>query len=218
MYGNYGLPFSVEKGGISVSMEKSEKLWIYKRTFGEDKVEKQIIGDGKYIIINPVEPLNTPKELTSNMLIEFEKSLLLAGGTIKTIFLTFPIEIGVFISYKEITNLLLLDVFTQAKQKFTLYGSVSNGIICKHWKSVIYSTSHSPDPMREGIIELTLRNTISEWVSISKAIFNVYGMKLYYDSYVFMKAHMDISARMTLKRVLTFNIVAGDLRYFIKKI
>ena len=112
------------------------------------------------IFINPVEPLNTSKELTSNMLIEFEKSLLLAGGTIKTIFLTFPIEIGVFISYKEITNLLLLDVFTQAKQKFTLYGSVSNGIICKRWKSVIYSTSHSPDPMREGIIESTLRNTI----------------------------------------------------------
>ena len=49
MYGNYDLPFSVEKGGISVSMEKSEKLWIYKRTFGENKVEKQIIGDGKYI-------------------------------------------------------------------------------------------------------------------------------------------------------------------------
>ena len=96
---------------------------MYKRTFGENKVEKQIIGDGKYIIINPVEPLNTPKELTSNMLIEFEKSLLLAGGTIKTIFLTFPIEISVFISEKENNNLLLLDVFTQARQKFTLYGS-----------------------------------------------------------------------------------------------
>ena len=49
MYGNYDLPFSVEKGEISVYMEKSEKLLIYKRTFGENKVEKQIIGDGKYI-------------------------------------------------------------------------------------------------------------------------------------------------------------------------
>jgi hypothetical protein len=44
MYGNYDLPFSIEKRGISVSMEKREKLWIYKRRFGEDKVEKQIRG------------------------------------------------------------------------------------------------------------------------------------------------------------------------------
>jgi uncharacterized protein len=197
MYGHYDPPFSVEKEGILISVENNEKMWIYKRTLGIDKVEKQIIGDGKYIIINPVEPLNTPKELTPNLMIEFEKSLLLAGGTVKTIFLTFPIEIGVFISDKENTNILLLDVFTQARQKFTLYGSVSNGTICKHWKSAIYSTSPSLDHMQEGIIELTLRNTTSDWISISKTIFNAYGMKLYYEDRVFMKAHMDLLSKNT---------------------
>ena len=217
MYGNYDLPFSIEKGGISVSMEKREKLWIYKRRFGEDKAEKQIIGDGKYININPVEPLNTPKELTPNLMIEFEKSLLLAGGTIKTIFLTFPIEIGVFISDKENTNILLLDVFTQARQKFTLYGSVSNGIICKHWKSAIYSISPSTDPMQEGILELTLRNTTSEWVSISKAIFNAYGMKLYYEDSVFMKAHMDILSKNTAETSFDVHRNRGGLKIFHQK-
>jgi len=34
-------------------------------------------------------------------LIEFEKILLLAAGARKKIFLTFPIEIGIFISDKE---------------------------------------------------------------------------------------------------------------------
>ena len=214
MYGNYDLPFSLEKGGISVSMEMSEKMWIYKRAFREDKVEKQIIGDGKYIIINPVEPLNTPKELTSNLMIMFEKTLFLAGGTIKTIFLTFPIEIGVFISDKKNTNILLLDVFTQTRQEFTLYGSVSNGIICKHWKSAIYSTSPSSDPMQEGIIELTLRNTTSDWVSISNAIFNAYGMKLYYEDCVFMHAHMDILSKNTAETSFDIHHIGEGFKTF----
>ena len=101
MYGYYDPPFSVEKEGISISVEKTGEQWVYRRTLGTDKVEKIILGDGKHLIINPVEPLNTPKEITPNLLIEFEKTLLLAGGEKKKIFLTFPIEIGVFISDKE---------------------------------------------------------------------------------------------------------------------
>jgi uncharacterized protein len=214
MYGNYDFPFSVEKEGISVSMEKSEKLWMYKRTFGADDVEIRITGDEKHITINPVEPLNTPKKITPNLMIEFEKSLLLAGETIKTIFLTFPIEIGVFISDKGNKNLHLLDVFTQARQKFTLYGSVSNGIICKHWKSAVYSTSPSSNPIQEGVIELTLRNNTSDWVSISKAIFDAYGMKLYYDASVFMKAHMDILNKNTAETSFDLHHIGGGVKSF----
>jgi len=110
MYGDYDLPFSVEKEGISITVEKIEKLWVYRRTLGTNTEEKLILGDGKHIIINPVEPLNTPKEITPNLLIEFEKPLLLAGGARKKIFLTFPIEIGVFISDEGNKNLHLLDV------------------------------------------------------------------------------------------------------------
>lgn len=214
MYADYDLPFSVEKEGISVSMEKSEKLWIYKRTFGVGNVEIQISGDEKHIIINPVEPLNTPQKITPNLMIEFEKSFLLAGGTIKTIFLTFPIEIGVFISDKGNKNPHLLDVFTQTRQKFTLYGLVSNGIICKHWGSAVYSTSPSSDPIQEGVIELTLKNITTDWVSISKAIFNAYGMKLYYDAGVFMKAHMDILSKNTAETSFDLHHIGEGVKSF----
>jgi hypothetical protein len=217
MYGHYDPPFSVEKEGISISVAINEKIWIYKRTFGTDKVEKQIIGDRKHIIINPVEPLNTPKEITPNLLIEFEKSLLLAGGARRKIFLTFPIEIGVFISDEGNKNLHLLDVLTLARQKFTLYGSVSNGIICKHWKSGIYSNSPSSNLLQEGIMELTLRNTTSEWVSISKAVFNAYGMKIYYDVDVFMMAHMDILSKNTAETGFDLHHIGEELKIYSPK-
>lgn len=216
MYGYYDPPFSVEQEGISISVERTGDKWTYRRTSGKDEVEKLILGDRKRIIINPVEPLNTPKEITPNLLIEFEKTLLLAGGEKKQIFLTFPVEIGVFISDVGDKNPQLIDVLSLVKQKFTLYGEVSNGVVCKHWKSGIYSFSPSLNPLQEGIMELTLRNTSSDWASISKAVFSAYGMKLYYDGDVFMKARMDILNRNTAETGFEIQSINGEMGYLVK--
>jgi len=212
MYGYYNPPFSIEQEGIAISVESAGGQWVYRRTLGTETVEKIILGDGKYLIINPVEPLNTPKEITPNLLIEFEKTLLLAGGAKNRIFLTFPIEIGIFISDKDDKNLQLLDVLTLVRQKFTLYGEVSNGVICKHWKSRIYSISPSPNPLEEGIMELTLRNTSSDWISISKAVFSAYGMRLYYHGEVFMRARMDILNKNTAETGFELQHIGGELK------
>jgi uncharacterized protein len=212
MYGYYSPPFSVEQDGIFISVSHEGDQWVYKRILETDNVEKVILGDEKQIIINPVEPLNTPKEITPNLLIEFEKTLLLAGGAKRKIFLTFPVEIGVFISDNRNKNLQLLDVLSLARQKFTLYGEVSNGVICKHWKSKIYSTSPSPNPLQEGIMELTLRNTSSDWASISKAVFSGYGMKLYYEGDVYMRARMDIINRNTAETGFELQHISGELK------
>jgi uncharacterized protein len=212
MYGYYNPPFSVEQEGITISVENTEEHWVYKRTLGTDSVEKIILGEEKRLIINPVEPLNTPKEITPNLLIEFGKTLLLPGGAKRKIFLTFPIEIGIFIADKEDKNLQLLDVLSLVRQKFTLYGEVSNGVICKHWKSQIYSISPSPNPLQEGIMELTLRNASSDWASISKVVFSAYGMKLYYAGDVFMRARMDILNRNTAETGFEMQRVSGELK------
>lgn len=212
MYGYYDLPFIVEKEGISISVENAEEQWVYKRILETEEIERIIFGNGKHVIINPVEPLNTPKEITPNLLIEFEKTLLLAGGEKKQIYLTFPIEIGVFIADKENKSLQLLDVLTLVRQKFTLYGEVSNGVICKYWKSQVYLDPPSPNPLQEGILELNLRNTSSEWASISKVVFSAYGMKLYYNGDVFMKARMDIINKTTAETGFELQNINSEFR------
>ena len=217
MYGYYDPPFSVEKDGISISLDKTGDRWVYRRTSGKDEVEKLVLGDRKRIIINPVEPLNTPKEITPNLLIEFEKTLLLAGGEKRQIFLTFPVEIGVFISDIGDKNPQLIDVLSLSRQKFTLYGEVSNGVVCKHWKSRLYSVSPELNPLQEGVMELTLRNASSEWASISKAVFSAYGMKLYYDGDVFMKARMEILNRNTAETGFDMQPVNGEMKGYLVK-
>lgn len=217
MYGYYDPPFSVEQEGVYISVERTGDGWTYRRTSGKDEVEKIILGDRKRIIINPVEPLNTPKEITPNLLIEFEKTLILAGGEKKQVFLTFPVEIGIFISEAGNKNPQLIDVLTLVRQKFTLYGEVSNGVVCKHWRSKLYPVSPVLDPLQEGVLELTLRNTSSDWASISKAVFSAYGMKLYYDGDVFMKARMDILSRNTAETGFDMQPINGEVKGYLVK-
>ena len=90
----------------------------------------------------------------------------------------------------------VLDIFTLVKSKYTLYGDPRNGMICKYWKSDVFSDIPKIDSMKEGVMELTIRNKVNEWVTISKAVFNGVEMKIYYsEDFVSMKALMEISSK-----------------------
>lgn len=192
MYGKHDVPFTIKREGITLSIEKmSENSCYYSRTYLEEKVEKTLIISKGEIFVNPVEPLNTPRAMTPYLLIEFDKTLLIEPKATKKIFLTFPIEIAVFIRLNKIFN--VIDTFSVSKQKFTLYGEPKNGVICKYWKSEVYETMPSPNPMHEGIIELNLSSSSADWEQVTKAVFNAYGMKVFYSSpLVGMKAKMKV--------------------------
>jgi hypothetical protein len=191
MYGSYNIPFELEKEGITLSLVKEGNGFIYRSACAGARLEKILLARTGNVFINPIEPLNKPKELTSSLLIEFEKALLIEPEATKKIFISYPIEIGVFISTK--TAVEVLDIFTLVRQKLTLYGDPRSGVICKYWRSKVYSSVPSVNPLHEGIVELSIKNTTKGWVKVTKAIFNAYGMKIYYrDDLVAMKATMKI--------------------------
>jgi hypothetical protein len=191
MYGSYNIPFGLEEEGIALSLEKEGKGFIYRSACAGARLEKILLVRTGNVFINPIEPLNKPKELTSSLLIEFEKALLIEPEATKKIFISYPIEIGVFISTK--TAVEVLDIFTLVRQKLTLYGDPRSGVICKYWGSNVYSSVPPVNPLHEGIVELSIKNTTKDWVKVTKAIFNAYGMKIYYrDDLVAMKATMKI--------------------------
>lgn len=194
MFGYYDIPLEIVKEGISLSLERAGADFIYKSECADTKVEKLLLARTGKVLINPVEPLHKPKELTSALLIEFDKNLVVEPGTTRKIFVTYPIEIGVLVSTK--THVEVLDILTLVRQKFTLYGDPRSGVICKYWRSNVYSSTPSVDPLHEGVMELTIINTTAEWVAVTKAVFNAYGMKIYYnDDLVAMKASLKIAPR-----------------------
>ena len=191
MFGCYDIPFELEKEGIAVSIEQAGKGLVYRSACAGARMEKILLTQTGKVFINPVEPLNKPKELTPNLLIEFEKALLIEPEATREIVITYPIEIGVLISTK--TAVEVLDIFTLVRQKLTLYGDPRSGAICKYWLSNVYSSVPAINPLYEGIIELSITNTTKKWVKVTKVVFNAYGMKIYYrDDLVAMKASMKI--------------------------
>ncbi|MDY6966760.1 MAG: DUF432 domain-containing protein [Halobacteriota archaeon] len=185
---------TIEEDDLFISVMRDNNNLIYNRTCANEDVEKIILADNERLILNPIEPLNKPKELTPNLLIEFEKEVLIDPEAKRKIYLKFPIEIGVFLSSNK-KNHEIIDILTLSKKKYTLYGSMTKGLICKYWKSDIYTSVPSTNPIYEGVIELNIENKTTYWVNVTKVIFNAYSMKIYYDdNMVSMKGKMEIIA------------------------
>jgi hypothetical protein len=192
VYGYHDIPLHYEKDGISVSVEKHGEGMLYKRECCEEEQEKLLLIEKGQILINPVEPQQIPKTLTPYLLIEFEKPVVVEPREKKRIYIKFPIEIGVFVMGPD--DYRLLDVFTMAKQKFTLYGDVREGVICEHWKSPVSQTVPATDPLKEGVVELLIHNATTRWAELSQVVINSYGMKIYYgSSMVSMRVNMKVN-------------------------
>jgi len=193
MFRQYDIPIRIEQEGITVSVQKEgENIRYMRECLGESTEKILAAGSGK-LLLNPVEPVNKPKALASHLLIEFVNTLQVEPKGTMNIFLTFPVEIAVFMPSNE--EFEVIDAFTLARQKFTLYGDPINGVICKYWKSSIYTAEPSLNRIEEGLIELAVTNTTTGWVEVTKAVFNAYGMKIFYDDErISMKASMKLKA------------------------
>ena len=191
MFGQYGIPIRIEQEGITVSVQKEGENILYMRECLGESVEKILVAGSGKLLLNPVEPVNKPTTLPSHLLIEFANTLQVEPKGTMNIFLTFPVEIAVFIPSNE--EFEVIDAFTLARQKFTLYGDPINGVICKYWKSSIYTAEPSLNRVKEGLIELAVTNTTTGWIEVTKTVFNAYGMKIFYDDErASMKANMKL--------------------------
>ena len=193
MFGYHEIPVDLSRDPISISMKRRGESLLYRREIPADRLEKILLGKGSKMAVNPVEPIMRPREITPFLMIEFERSITVEPRNKARILLSFPVEIGVFIS--NTTGYDLLDVFSLVKQKFTLYGDPKNGAVCKHWKSGLYVSKPSLDPLRGGVMELVIANSSGVWVEVSKAVFNARDMKIYFkDDLVSASAVMKIAS------------------------
>ena len=73
MFGRYKGTFRRESGEILVEVEEDGGLLTYRRRCGEDKFERILVTRMAEVIINPVEPVNLPKDITNFLMIEFPR-------------------------------------------------------------------------------------------------------------------------------------------------
>lgn len=189
MYGIYRETFNYTSPDLSLSVSGPAGNRRYSRDCTGKVVGKTIASDFDKIIINPVEPVNLPDGLTSHLEISFDPVVIRPGDE-RIIYLTFPVETAVFLVSGDTYD--VLDIFSLAPSKYSLYGLPETGCITKWYRSAVHSMIPETDPLREGVMELRLKNSGSTWFEVSRAVFLNTDIHLYYGDIVSMAAVMEI--------------------------
>ena len=184
MYGVYELQnFHLNIRDLELGIFEENGFRIYRR----GDLKKVVVAESGRVVVNPVEPVNLPKNITRFLLIEFDKPMVVEPKSSGKISLTFPIEIAVILAGKK--SFEVLDVFSFVEPKYTLYGDPKNGVVCRYWRSEIFEEE---EDFVKGRLEVEISNSSSEWVEVGKLVFDVYGMKIYYGESVVAFAEVRI--------------------------
>jgi hypothetical protein len=190
VFGEFPPPYRFEKGDLSLSLDMREGHYLYTRDLAGDRTEKAISPGLSRLLVHPVEPFNTGPGKVAHLELEFPPLILEAGAT-ETFYLTFPIEIGIFVEGLRETE--VLDVFSVESPKYSLYGSPHQGIITRYARSGRHRDVPPVDGTREGVLKLAVRNSLPVWARISRLVLDEAQIHLYVSEFAAMMAMMRIT-------------------------
>jgi len=211
MYGRYEIPFEYSDDTISLSITEDGDFFRYTRQITDDRsVQKTLLTSQNAVVtVNPIEPVNLPKNITQYLEIEFPPLLIEPDGK-KVIYLLFPIEIGVIVFGNK--KMEAVDIFSFCPQKYSLYGPSGGGVITKYYASDIFSSPPESDRYCTGVLRLEIHNKTLEWANIGRTVLDGYSMKIYYGPYVSMLAHMRILTPTTAETEFIRNPTASEFQ------
>ncbi|MDY6826893.1 MAG: DUF432 domain-containing protein [Bacillota bacterium] len=199
-WGPFKPPVYLTLGGVRISMEEKGSNYIYRREGGGETVDKVILAGTGILRFSPVEPLPKPG-LSAHLLIDFARPVVMEPRAERSIYVLFPLSIAAIIENRRKEN-NLLDLFSLNKSKYTLYGNVREGLICRYWQSEIYESIPPANPFELGILQIEIKNSTAKWAEINKAVFSAYGMKIYFSlNLVTLKAVMKIAGDQTAETI-----------------
>ncbi|MFA5332695.1 MAG: DUF432 domain-containing protein [Methanoregula sp.] len=164
---------------IRLRFSNHDDLVRYERDCAGNEESRCLSRSFSAVCIHPVEPVNLPEALTRFLEISFPP-LILPAGSEQTVYVKFPIEIGIFLESAGKCD--SLDVFSLAPTKFSLYGTPSSGVITRFYRSGISTVIPDTDPLREGVIRLTIRNQRTETTIVGRAVFDSGDMSIFYSN------------------------------------
>jgi hypothetical protein len=212
IYGVRRTPVNIDQSDLTIHLSEQVGNLLYKRSSPDGSLERVLLGSSESILLNPVEPINTPKQISHYLLIEFSKDVVVAPNSRKSIYVKFPVEIGVFLPRDDGHD--LIDIISLSRKKLTLYGTPRKGHVARYWQTEIFATVPEADPLREGVLLLEIKNESDNWVPVKRAVFEAYGMKIYYkDGLVSAQARMTVlSEKKAETRFITSPLEKGMQR------
>ena len=202
-YGKFNFDYSINFQGLKLGFEDKNGMYNYKRDIVGWKHESNIATQTKTFYLQPIEPLNLPDNVTDFIEIEFKEITIEPEGK-AVVFLTIPIEIGVFLEARN-GERNLLDIITFCHPKFSLYGAASRGVITRFHKSEVYAMPPSVENYKEGLLRLEIENDTDEWATVGRVVIYQKGLNLYYD-----ETTVSASAKMIIRTHDVADVVGID--------
>lgn len=192
LFGKFAVPAEYRQDELALSVSEQAGRTHYQRGLAGDSVEKFLHDSSFELVVHPIEPVQIPNRVATHLLLHLETAHVIGPKSEDTIYLTFPVEIAV-IAVKKNKSHKTIDVFSLSQSKLTLYGSPRDGKLCKYWSSGTFTAVPPVDPLREGVLELTVKNGSTEWIELNQVVLNAFGIKIYYNNeLVSMRGKMDI--------------------------
>lgn len=182
MFGEFDNTMCLENPVFFLKTDIKDQRLLYNRRCGDKTVEKVLNDTDIRFKVHPVEPVNTLKSVSQHLFLEFTGSYTVAPKSASKIYLTCPMEIGVFVarnSGRKHQDWHKLDVFSPHPVKYALYGEVWRGLVCRYWKTPVLFEEPA-DVNDIGIVRVTLTNRTSKWYEVKKLVIDTQFLKLYF--------------------------------------
>lgn len=196
-WGPHKLPLTLDLAGVSLVFKKRDQGFLYQRNGAGECVEKIVLADKGSIFLSPVEPVHKPLGASTHVLVEFDQSVVVEPRTKREILVTFPLEIACALGHSR-DGEQIIDIIAPSSSKFTLYGNVRGGFVCKYWKSTVYTSKPAVSPFEKGVMKIEIQNPGSRWAEVNMVVFSAFGMKIFYSpQLVSLHATMKINSELT---------------------
>lgn len=209
-YGKFSFDKSVDFEGLKLEFVGSANgktqsgFYHYKRDICGWTYESHVSAKNGVYYLQPIEPLNLPDNVTDFIEIQFKEITIEPEGS-AVIFLTMPIEIGVFLESND-GERALLDIVTFCHPKFSLYGIASRGVITRFHESEVYAEPPVLKNYQEGLLRLEIENNTREWARIGRVVLYQKGLTLYHDDRT-----VSACAKMIVQKSDVADVFAYDL-------
>lgn len=191
MFGTLTLPYQYDSERNRIRIRGFKGGSLYRRETGSVEITKRIYSSKAKIWLSPVKPFNCPKMITSNLMIELKRTLVVPPGESKKIYLRFPVEIGVIVTRSGKDR--VIDVFTDNPPKYSMYGDIKEGVMCRYYSSDVHVGPPRTNPLEEGLMEVRVRNSTNDWREVSMLVFDGLLMKIFFsDRLISAKARATI--------------------------
>ena len=181
--------------GISVSIDKSGSLIIYRREggFPSGPVEKVIDVpslDAFYVYpVHSVQP-----EVSTHLLLKLSRPLVVGPNSSISIYVKVPISAGIYVFGGEAQK--LIDSFGFRPYKYALYGTTSNGIVCRFYRTDVFPEVPKTE-LWEAITRITVENPSDDFVEVKCVVLPILNTMIYVDD--MGKAYVE-AARMHISK------------------